>query len=427
MSALEKSPERRFADADEFLTALEGERERLRRDNGSQTASLTPVAPLVTPTTVYPNPATYTTQSLGPINPVTGAYTAAYWDPNATGIIPPGLVMGPQGARRSPVWPWALVATLVVAAAIAVLIVELVHKKSGSTTVNVPSVVGEPKTSAQAVLQAAGLVPQFVPVSSAKPKGSVIAQTPSAAAHDPKGSIVTLTISTGPGTPASTQVPNVVNLNATAANQALRAAGFRVSPIKQPSLSVPKNSVVATVPSGGATGPRGSFVVVTISTGPPAVAVPNVVDETFANAKLLLLQDKFVVGPVVKMVSSSPAGTVLAQSPASGKAPQGSTVTLTIAEAPPNVTVPDLRGLTQDQAAAELGKLGLVPSTVIVPKSVNPQYNDEVLSEFPAHGTSVAPGTTVMIRVENYIPPTQPTGPTGPTGLGGGGSPSGAT
>ena len=32
MRALEKSPERRFADADEFLTALEHERERLRRE-----------------------------------------------------------------------------------------------------------------------------------------------------------------------------------------------------------------------------------------------------------------------------------------------------------------------------------------------------------------------------------------------------------
>jgi len=87
MRALEKSPERRFADADEFLTALEQERERLRAADGSHTAALAPVAPVVMPTTVYQHPATYTTQAIGPLGPGTGVYAAApaYWDPNTTG------------------------------------------------------------------------------------------------------------------------------------------------------------------------------------------------------------------------------------------------------------------------------------------------------------------------------------------------------
>ena len=71
MRALEKSPERRFANADEFLTALEHERERLRREDGWHTAALTPVAPVVMPPSVYPHPATYTTQAIGPLGPVT--------------------------------------------------------------------------------------------------------------------------------------------------------------------------------------------------------------------------------------------------------------------------------------------------------------------------------------------------------------------
>ena len=49
---------------------------------------------------------------------------------------------------------------------------------------------------------------------------------------------------------------------------------------------------------------------------------------------------------------------------------------------------------------------------------MNPQYNNEVLSQYPVQGTSVAPGTTVIIRVESYVPPVTPTGPTGPTGPG---------
>jgi serine/threonine protein kinase/beta-lactam-binding protein with PASTA domain len=430
MRALEKSPERRFADADEFLAALENERERLRRDDGSHTAALAPIVPAATPTSVYPHPATYTTQSLGPpLAPVTGSYgtAPAYWDPNTTGIIPPGAVVLPPGTRRSPVWPWALFAALVAAAVIAVLIVELVNKHATTTTVNVPAVVGEPKASAQAVVQAAGLVPQDIQASSRRQSGTVIGQTPAAGVHAANGSVVTLTISTGPATPPGRQVPNVVNLSATAASQQLQAAGFKVSPLRQPSLTVPKNSVIATVPLAGATGRRGSFVVVTISTGPPKVALPNVVDENFSDAKLLLEQDKFVVAKPIKMVSSATPGTVLAQTPNTGTATQGSTVTLTIAQAPPNVTVPYLRGDTQAQAGVALGELGLSPSVVFEDRSTNPQYNNEVLSQSPKAGTSVPPATTVIIRVETYVQPNPNTGPTGPTGLGGGSPANGST
>jgi serine/threonine-protein kinase len=155
---------------------------------------------------------------------------------------------------------------------------------------------------------------------------------------------------------------------------------------------------------------------VTISSGPPSVAVPDVVGDTLSAARLLLQQYKFIVGKPIKQTSTSAPGTVLAQSPAAGKAPEGSTVTVTVAQAPPNVTVPYLRGLSQSAASAQLGKLGLTPSVVLEQKTANPQYNNEVLSQQPVQGTSVAPGTTVIIRVEVYSTPVSPTGPTGPTG-----------
>ena len=423
MRALEKSPERRFADADEFLTALEQERERLRAADGSHTAALAPVAPVVMPTTVYQHPATYTTQAIGPLGPGTGVYAAApaYWDPNTTGIIPPGAMMLPPGARRSSVWPWALLGTLVAAAVIAALIYALVHKHAATTAkVNVPYLVGESKAGAQAELQGIGLTPAYLFAPSKQPKGTVTLQTPGSGTHDPKGSIITLTISTGPAAPGSRQVPSVVNLTSTLARQQLQAAGFKVTAVKQPSLTVAKNTVISTSPVGGATGPHGSFVVVTVSSGPPAVVVPDVVDESFSDAKLLLEQDKFVVAPAIRMVSSSAPGTVLSQTPSSGKAPQGSTVTLTIAKAPPNVTVPNLIGETSYAASARLGKLGLVPSVVMEQRTTNPQYNNEVLSQSPPQGNSVAPGTTVIIRVESYVAPpsTGPSGATGPAGTG---------
>jgi serine/threonine-protein kinase len=422
MRALAKRPEARFSDADEFLAALEGERERLRAEDGSQTASLAPV--VITPSTAYPpHPATYTTQAIGPIGPVTGAYgtAPAYWDPNTTGIIPPGAILLPPGRRdRGPTWPWALLGVFVAAAAIAALIFVLVDKnRSAGTSLSVPPVVGLQEVDADANLRAEGFIPAPHLISSGRQAGTVAAQSPTAGAQAKRGSTVVINVSTGPAAPKSRQVPNVLNLAESAAVQQLHAEGFKVSPAKAVSTTVLKNAVISTVPAGGSTAPRGSTVVVTISTGPPNVAVPNVVDQPVDPATLLLQQDGFVVSPT-KLVSTQPPGTVLKQHPASGKAPQGSTVTLTVAQAPPNVTLPRLVGQTEAAASALLGKLGLTPQPVIEIKDRNRAYDGLVLAQKPPAHTSVPPGTVVIINVERYVAPVGPTltGPTGPTATG---------
>jgi serine/threonine-protein kinase len=419
MRALAKRPEARFADADEFLAALEGERQRLRSEDGSHTAALAPV--VITPSTAYPpHPASYTTQAINPVNPVTGAYgtAPAYWDPNTTGIIPPGAILLPPGRRdRGPTWPWALLGVLVAAAAIGALIFVLVGKSPSHATVSVPPVVGLQEVDADANLRAEGFIPAPHLISSSRLAGTVAAQNPAAGAQAKRGSTVVIDVSTGPAAPKARQIPNVLGLTETTAAHQLRAEGFKVSPAKTVSTTVAKNQVIATNPPGGSTAPHGSTVVVTVSSGPPNVAVPNVVDQPVDPATLLLQQRGFVVVPV-KQVSTQPPGTVLKQHPASGKAPQGSTVTLTVAQAPPNVTLPRLVGQTEAAASALLGKLGLTPQPNIEIKDRNPAYDGLVLSQQPPAHTSVPPGSIVIINVERYVAPVGPTGPsaTGPTG-----------
>ena len=429
MRALEKDPQRRFADADEFLGALEAERERLRRDDGSHTAALAPVAPMsVLPGPPYPHPATYTTQPIGPIGPATGVYgtAPAYWDPNTTGIIPPGAILLPPGGReRRPVWPWALLGVLVAAAAIAALVIVLVRDHNPKVVqVNVPYVVGLSKADAQAILGDSGFRVSETLEPSKLPPGTVAAQLPSRGSRIPKGSNVSIKISSGPAKPASVQIPNVVGLSATAATHALHVAGFKVSPITTSSMTFKKHAVISTTPTVGSTAPKHSTVVMTISTGPPRVSVPSVVDESLTAAKLLLQQRGFVVTTISKASTTQQAGTVLAQTPASGKAPQGSTVTLTVAKAPAPVTLPRLLGLTESQASAQLGHLGLVPSPQIEDRHRNPQYDGIVISQHPPPQSSVAAGSTVVIGIEHYVAPVGPTVPVGPTGESG---PTGAT
>jgi serine/threonine-protein kinase len=425
MRALEKAPERRFADADEFLTALEQERERLRRDDGSHTAALAPVAPMeVVPSPSYPHPASYTTQPIGPIGPGTGVYgTAGYWDPNTTGIIPPGAIMLPPGGRerRAPVWPWALLGVLAAAAAIAALVVVLVKDRSPSVVqVHVPNVIGLMQEDAIATLGGNGFSYVVNDVPNSRKAGTVASEAPGAGTLVAKGSTVTINVSSGPVPPASGQVPYVLGLAAQAAKGRLQAAGFKVITAKQSSSTVSKNSVISINPPAGSTGARGSDVVMTISSGPPPVVVPGVIGQTLQLAEFLL-QKQGLIPKLIEQASSSPVGTVLAQSPSSGKLPKGSTVTLTVAKARAPVTLPRLIGMTETQASAVLGGLGLNPSAVMVVRHRNKPYNGLVISQSPAAHTAVPAGSTVTIYVESYVAPITPIGPTGPTG------PSGAT
>ncbi|HEX4036102.1 MAG TPA: Stk1 family PASTA domain-containing Ser/Thr kinase [Solirubrobacteraceae bacterium] len=418
MRALEKAPERRFADADEFLAALEHERERLRREDGAHTAALEPIAPIaVLPAQPpYQHPASYTTQQIGPIGPATGAYgPGAYWDPNTTGIIPPGAILLPPGGQRRNAWPWILLGLIAVAAAAAAIAYALTRNHTAQ--VPIPRVVGLTKTVAQAQIGNAGLnsIVSLV-YSKHHPKGDVVSEIPASGHKLAKGSTVTLNVSKGPAPPASVQIPTVVNENAAVATHALHHAGFKVTAVKQASTTVPRNTVISTNPAAGSSRPRGSTIVMYFSSGPPRVGVPSVVGQTLTEAEALLQQRNFV--PLVKHQASTtePPGTVLSQSPTGGRAAQGSKVTIVVAKAPARVNIPHLTGETEAAASARLGKLGLVPQIVPVTRSVHPAYDGLVLSSLPAAGSTAAPGSVVELRVEHYVAPVGPTGPTGPTG-----------
>jgi serine/threonine-protein kinase len=424
LRALAKKPEDRFADADEFLAALDGERARLRNDPTSQTAAL---APVVLPAMAFPpgsvtpaHPATYTTQAITPITGAHGHSAAAWWSPANTGQIPPGSVVLPPGsapARRRRSWPWVVLGLLALAAAAVAVVLLVNHSRHPTTTTPlVPSVLSETKTTALGDLTAAGYVVVIDIIPSHAPVGTVVGQSPPAGVARKAGTIVTLRVSGGP---AAVQVPTVVGSTRASAEHQLHLENFKVKVTFAPSTTVNKHQVVSSTPAPGSRVPPGSTVVLVVSTGPPPVVVPSFIGDTQGEATLLLQEDKFVLGKVTKQHSSQPAGTVIAQSPKPGKAPQGSTVDLTIATPLPNVTVPFLLDLPAARAGQVLGKLGLTVDPIPVTKHVNKQYNGRVISQDPAADTPVRPGSTVTIEIENYVapPPTGPTGPsTGPTG-----------
>ena len=88
-----------------------------------------------------------------------------------------------------------------------------------------------------------------------------------------------------------------------------------------------------------------------VSSGPPQVAVPNVVGLTQAAATSAITGATLTVGTVTTASSTTvPSGSVISQSPVSGtQVNTGSAVSLVVSSGPPQVAVPNVVGLTQDR------------------------------------------------------------------------------
>jgi beta-lactam-binding protein with PASTA domain len=99
-------------------------------------------------------------------------------------------------------------------------------------------------------------------VSSQKPSGQVVAESPTAGTTVRSGSRVQISVSLGPSA-TTAQVPNVVGQDQQTATSTLQNAGFQVQVIMVPTSDASQNGVVIDEqPSGGTRAPDGSTVTI---------------------------------------------------------------------------------------------------------------------------------------------------------------------
>ncbi len=131
----------------------------------------------------------------------------------------------------------------------------------------------------------------------------------------------------------------------------------------------------------------------------PQVTVPTVVGQPEQTAVAKIAQAKLKSEKVTEASDTVPAGEVIRQDPAGGaKAAEGSVVRITVSTGPTSIAVPDLRGLTLDEARAQLSDQGLELGDVEKVDDPDTPKN-EVIDSNPAAGTSIAPGSKVAVRV----------------------------
>jgi serine/threonine protein kinase/beta-lactam-binding protein with PASTA domain len=210
--------------------------------------------------------------------------------------------------------------------------------KQGSTLVVVPSIgpppVTIPNLGGMTCAQAEGTLRalHLKPVCGAAQYSSTVASgillewayrsTPNPTSA-PYGSTITLVPSQGP---APVPVPALpAGYTYAQAQAAIQAVGLVAAEAPTTSTTVPAGQIIASDPASGASASFGSTVTVTVSTGPPTVAVPNVIGQTIAQASATLQ----AAGLVVSGVSGDPSKMAKGTDPATGAVvPTGSSVTI---------------------------------------------------------------------------------------------------
>ena len=138
---------------------------------------------------------------------------------------------------------------------------------AGSTTTNaeakVPRVVGQPQSAAVERLRAAGFRVRTAYVPSTKPQGTVVAQSPAPGTILREGSRVQINVSNGPNPKPVVAVPDVTGEDEATASADLRAAGFRVEVVDQPTADENEDGVVLDQdPTPMTKAPAGSLVTI---------------------------------------------------------------------------------------------------------------------------------------------------------------------
>jgi serine/threonine-protein kinase len=185
-------------------------------------------------------------------------------------------------------------------------------------------------------------------------------------------------------------VPSLTQLTRAQAEARLDGVDLTARFDQEPSETVAAGRVVRSEPAPGGRVLRGHSVTVVLSSGPPAVAVPSVTGQSVGDAQHAIqqagLQPQVTEQPSVEVE----AGQVISQNPAGGTAKRGSAVQLVVSTGPGIVEVPEVRGLSVDDARQKLEDAGFRVK-------VRSLRIGNVIAQSPRGGSERKQGSTVTI------------------------------
>jgi beta-lactam-binding protein with PASTA domain/tRNA A-37 threonylcarbamoyl transferase component Bud32 len=206
--------------------------------------------------------------------------------------------------------------------------------------VQVPSVEGQQLGAAIQQIQAAGLTYTVRYITSDKPVGTVISQSPAGGSRVKKNVPIVLTVS---GTQTSVSVPSVLGQSPSSAGALLTRAGLNVgSQTSACSGQFGTGLVAAQNPAGGANVPPNTAVNLVISSG-SCVSVPSVIGQAASSAQSMITGAGLVANTTTDTgcANNAQPGNVDGQDPAGGaQVPNGTTVNISVCQPTTTTTSP---------------------------------------------------------------------------------------
>ncbi|WP_020663537.1 Stk1 family PASTA domain-containing Ser/Thr kinase [Amycolatopsis benzoatilytica] len=318
----------------------------------------------------------------------------------------------PRAKRRRRII-FGVIAALLVAGVVLLIMWLLGSFRDTNKQAQIPAVVGSPVAVAKDTLQAAGFS-SFAPnqpiVCGAPAEqnpggltctedqiGKVVAINP--AAGQTVSTSTTITLSVG-NSPAKATVPDLKGKSQDEAKQALDAVKLKLGTVTTQPVDnqADVGKVVSQSQTANSTISEGSTVDVVIGGSLSQKEVPNVVGQDYTSAKQKVESAGFVVKRKDQS-SDQPKNQVIDQQPNGGNLPPGSTVTLTVSSGPAQIQMPDLTGMTEEQALQTLqgqGWSGTVQTTTTNNGNGKP---GTVVKQNPTAGTTISTTQAITLTM----------------------------
>jgi beta-lactam-binding protein with PASTA domain len=191
----------------------------------------------------------------------------------------------------------------------------------------VPNLTGMQEQQARTEADARGFDVKVIRRSGAGTPGTVLDQGPEPGVQLQAGAEMLIVVSAN----AQTSVPNVTGMKVDAAKEALTAA--KLTPqVQQVDSNQSAGLVLSQDPVAGTKVAGGTNVRLAVSKGPEMVTVPSLRGLSLENATQKLA-DAGLTARIIRVSSSEPEGTVIAQDPAGGeKVKKGSAVRINVSQ-----------------------------------------------------------------------------------------------
>ena len=304
--------------------------------------------------------------------------------------------------------PWIMWVLIGIAAAAIIGIIVLLTRQppeAGPEQVEVPDVIGMTAEKAREEIEQAGLEFEQELQSSDEPQDLVFDTNPDVGDLVDDGSSVTVFISSGPD---AIEMPDLTGRTQADARNQLVTLGFdaaNISTTTEHSPTVPLDSVTKTEPPGGDTVPRDSAIVLYLSDG--QVELPDLLNKSEAEAKEII-RTLGLTASYTYTDSNGPPGIVLSQSRGPGPVEQRASVDIEISREQTTTTVPDVRGMTCDEAKAALGNASLNAAATCIEEPAGGSGDPGTAHRTdPGRGSIVNEGTdvTIFIRPGEVVDP----------------------